>query len=217
VFCSETFQDLRRLRKSYIVLPIFPLSDLNGKLLHLSPRDGFDIAKIVSLSSKNPYIRACNGSVCHACQATTSVDLRFNCRDLFSSGATATTRSTQHAHESRPPGAKVGMSEEPQQIPTCQQCRLRKIRCDHAAPKCGACVKSSSACIIVDPMTKKQYTRDYIHDLECKEKDLKARLDDSTRSPQDARQDPSPVHAHSIESTTTFSGYVGESSGLRYA
>jgi hypothetical protein len=39
-------------------LPIFPLSDLNGKLLHLSPRDGFDIAKIVSLSSKDSYTRA---------------------------------------------------------------------------------------------------------------------------------------------------------------
>jgi hypothetical protein len=118
------------------------------------------------------------------------------------------------------------MSEEPQQIPTCQQCRLRKIRCDHAAPKCSACVKSSSACIIVDPMTKKQYTRDYIHDLECKEKDLKAKLDDpnllscDTTAPDacdQARQDPSPVNARSIESTTTFSGYVGESSGLRCA
>jgi hypothetical protein len=74
-------------------------------------------------------------------------------------------------------------------------------------------------------MTKKQYTRDYIHDLECKEKDLKAKLDDASLLSRDAtapgasneaRQDPSPVNAHSIESTTTFSGYVGESSGLRY-
>lgn len=117
------------------------------------------------------------------------------------------------------------MSEESHHIPACQQCRLRKIRCDHAAPKCSACVKSSSACIIVDPMTKKQYTRDYIHDLECKEKDLKSRLKDAV-SPRDdsapgasnqALQDPSPINAHSIESTTTFSGYVGESSGLRYS
>jgi hypothetical protein len=135
----------------------------------------------------------------------------------ISSIATATTRCPHHANEFRSPDEVAGMSEEPQQIPTCQQCRLRKIRCDHAAPKCSACVKSSSACIIVDPMTKKQYTRDYIHDLECKEKDLKARLESSTLSTQDARQDPSPVNAHSVESTTTFSGYVGESSGLRYA
>lgn len=117
------------------------------------------------------------------------------------------------------------MNEEPHHIPACQQCRLRKIRCDHAAPKCSACVKSSSACIIVDPMTKKQYTREYIHDLECKEKALKSKLDQSSSSPRDAAgstnptqalQDPSPINAHSIESTTTFtSGYVGESSGLR--
>lgn len=73
-------------------------------------------------------------------------------------------------------------------------------------------------------MTKKQYTREYIHDLENKEKALKARLDESAVSPRDATgsrnpnqalQDPSPINAHSIESTTTFSSYVGESSGLR--
>jgi hypothetical protein len=58
VFCLKTFQDLRRLRKSNIVLPVFPLSDLNGKLRHLSSRDVFDIAKIVSLSSKDSYTRA---------------------------------------------------------------------------------------------------------------------------------------------------------------
>jgi len=116
------------------------------------------------------------------------------------------------------------MAEESNHIPACQQCRLRKIRCDHAAPKCSACVKSSSACIIVDATTKKQYTREYIHDLESKEKHLKAKLKDAIISPHgavtasapdQAHGDPSPINAHSRESTTTTSGYVGESSGFR--
>lgn len=132
-------------------------------------------------------------------------------------------RCPPHARKRRPPDA-IDMSEEPHHIPACQQCRLRKVRCDHAAPKCSACVKSSSACIIVDPITKKQYTRDHIYDLECREKELKAKLDQATRLPRDAvavvspsrtHHDPSPINAHSVESTTTFSSYVGENSGLR--
>jgi hypothetical protein len=115
------------------------------------------------------------------------------------------------------------MAEEVSQIPACQRCRLRKIRCDHAAPKCSGCSKASAACIIIDPITQKQYTREYIHDLERKEKLLSEQIRNSAerqtpgaaRSLPGTQDDTSPRDAPSTESTTTFGGYVGESSGLK--
>lgn len=110
------------------------------------------------------------------------------------------------------------MAEEGSQIPACQRCRMRKIRCDHAAPKCSGCAKASSACIIIDPFTQKQYTRDYIHELERKEKELlgKARSERSaTNATPNEQTDTSPRDAPSAESTTMFGGYVGESSGMK--
>jgi hypothetical protein len=112
------------------------------------------------------------------------------------------------------------MAEESSQIPACQRCRMRKIRCDHAAPKCSGCTKATAACIIIDPFTQKQYTRDYIHELERKEKELlgKARVGSersvSNATPND-QADTSPRDAPSAESTTTYGGYVGESSGMK--
>lgn len=114
------------------------------------------------------------------------------------------------------------MAEETSQLPSCQRCKLRKIRCDHAPPKCAACTKASSACIIIDPITQKQYTREYIHDLERKERYLseKVRRRAVPRSASAANglnehENTSPRDAPSAESTTTFGGYVGESSGLK--
>ena len=113
------------------------------------------------------------------------------------------------------------MAEEGAQIPACQRCRLRKIKCDHAAPKCSGCTKASAACIIIDPFTQKLYTRDYIHELERKEKELlgKAPLG-SERSVINAtpneQADTSPKDAPPAETTTTFGGYVGESGGMKY-
>lgn len=114
------------------------------------------------------------------------------------------------------------MAEEVSHLPSCQRCKLRKIRCDHAPPKCAACTKASSACIIVDPITQKQYTREYIHDLERKEKQLSEKLNGrplprrtSTATGPREHDDTSPRDAPSAESTTTFGGYVGESSGLK--
>jgi hypothetical protein len=115
------------------------------------------------------------------------------------------------------------MAEEASQIPACQRCRLRKIRCDHAAPKCSGCSKACAACIIIDPITHKQYTREYIHELERKERSLSEQIRKSTerqepgtvRSVPGALDDTTPRDAPSTESTTTFGGYVGEGSGLK--
>lgn len=120
------------------------------------------------------------------------------------------------------------MGEEASQIPACQRCRLRKIRCDHAAPKCAGCSKASAACIIIDPITQKQYTREYIHELQQKEQQLSSKLGEGAGRPQSTGieqsapgprrdDDTSPRDAPSAESTTTFGGYVGESSGLKWA
>jgi len=112
------------------------------------------------------------------------------------------------------------MAEEVSQIPACQRCRLRKIKCDHAAPKCSGCTKASAACIIIDPFTQKQYTRDYIGELEQKEKELLGKTPAAsersvTNATPNEQADTSPKDAPSAESTTTFGGYVGESSGLK--
>lgn len=106
------------------------------------------------------------------------------------------------------------MADEASHLPSCQRCKLRKIRCDHAAPKCSACLKAATTCVIVDPITLKQYTREYIHDLERKEKHLseKARKRLGPRRTSNAR---SPRDPPSAESTTTFGGYVGENSSLK--
>lgn len=118
------------------------------------------------------------------------------------------------------------MSSEPQvdeqfrQIPVCRRCRLRKIKCDRGVPKCSNCTKSSSACIIVDPITSEQYPRDYIRRLEDEERQLLAKLE--TLSPQDPppiadppRDDETPRSLTSTVSTARPNGFVGDGSGLR--
>ncbi|KAH6957880.1 hypothetical protein BKA56DRAFT_624508 [Ilyonectria sp. MPI-CAGE-AT-0026] len=118
------------------------------------------------------------------------------------------------------------MSSEPQvderfrQIPVCRRCRLRKIKCDRGVPKCSNCTKSSSACIIVDPITSEQYPRDYIRRLEDEERQLLAKLE--TLSPQDPpaivdppQDDETPRSLPSTVSTARPNGFVGDGSGLR--
>ncbi|KAJ5020290.1 hypothetical protein J3E73DRAFT_435618 [Bipolaris maydis] len=47
------------------------------------------------------------------------------------------------------------------ELPACQKCKLRKVRCDRQAPKCTSCTKGNVACIVVNPATGEQYARDY--------------------------------------------------------
>lgn len=72
------------------------------------------------------------------------------------------------------------------QLPACQRCRLRKVRCDRSAPKCANCTKSNVACIIVDPETGEKYARDYLRRLQEEEAALKAQLGDCTIPPDNA-------------------------------
>lgn len=111
------------------------------------------------------------------------------------------------------------------QLPACQKCKLRKVRCDRRAPKCGNCTKGNIACIIVDQVTGEQYARDFIRQLEERERHLRNRLGEHL-SPDDGNTDtPSvtvrsdqaertPVGPPTEESAGSHSGFVGDGSGL---
>lgn len=80
--------------------------------------------------------------------------------------------------------ASPGVASDPIKLPACERCRLRKVRCDSRPPKCSHCVRSSTACIIVDPVTNERYTRDGIAHLEQRLRELeKGGGPPSARSP----------------------------------
>lgn len=116
------------------------------------------------------------------------------------------------------------MSEEREhQLPACQKCKLRKVKCDRSAPKCTNCVKSSAACIIVDPITGEQYARDYIRQLEEKEQDLRQKLSETDDrgvvtpafTERSVAVNPTSTGPRTASSTTQ-SGFVGDGSGLGF-
>lgn len=107
----------------------------------------------------------------------------------------------------------------------CQRCKLAKRRCDHDHPKCSGCRKGNTACIVVDPLTSKQYSRQYIGDLEAEEKALLARLNRDEVLPHQApnvelssqdRVARTPRQHDVSTSPNTVSEYVGDSSGFEY-
>ena len=116
------------------------------------------------------------------------------------------------------------MEEREYQLPACQKCKLRKVKCDRQAPKCTSCRKGNVACIIVDPITGEQYARDYIRQLEEKELNLQRRLGDlddtgvvtpaSTERSDAANQ--TPIGPETATSSGTQSGFVGDGSGLGF-
>lgn len=76
-------------------------------------------------------------------------------------------------------------------LPACERCRIHKVKCDTQPPKCAACKRSNSGCIILDPVTNERYTRDGLaemeHKLELLEKSVKApSVASSALSPSDA-------------------------------
>lgn len=108
------------------------------------------------------------------------------------------------------------------ELPACQKCKLRKVRCDRQAPKCTSCTKGNVACIIVDPASGEQYARDYIRQLEVQEAELKARLDEkaagrpeTSHSTIEAPQ-ATPAGLPTGGSHTSHGGFVGDGSGLGF-
>jgi hypothetical protein len=100
------------------------------------------------------------------------------------------------------------------QLPACQKCKLRKVRCDRQAPKCTNCTKGEVACIIVDPESGEHYSRGFIAQLEQEEISLNERLDGFRRVAT------SPT-THSVSTPTSDdaerrSYYVGDGSGLGF-
>lgn len=108
-------------------------------------------------------------------------------------------------------------------LPACQRCKVGKKRCNREAPKCSVCAKANTACIIIDPITTKQYTRGYIHELELKEQALARRSRGiANSSPLPGRQGGASDTTHgdtprdppTTRSVATSGGYVGEGSGV---
>ncbi|KAJ4986211.1 Zn(II)2Cys6 transcription factor [Stagonosporopsis vannaccii] len=113
------------------------------------------------------------------------------------------------------------MSTESPQLPACAKCRLRKVRCDRQAPKCGNCTKGKVACIIVDIATGEQYARDYIQKLEEEEARLKlqlqSRISQDVAAPgQSDRTEQTPRGPLTGETVASHSGFVGDGSGLGF-
>lgn len=111
------------------------------------------------------------------------------------------------------------MSVDSSQLPACSKCRVRKVRCDRQAPKCGNCTKGNVACIIVDVVTGEQYARDYIQQLEDEEARLRVQV--NARAPQDGasqlhtgRSQSTPRGPLTGETVASHSGFVGDGSGL---
>jgi hypothetical protein len=108
------------------------------------------------------------------------------------------------------------------QLPACQQCKLRKVRCDKRAPKCSNCTRGAVACIIVDAATGEHYARDYIRQLEEEEAKLKEQLELNSAEGLPAPT-PSSDNAESTQrdpiaksSMAGQSQFVGDGSGLGF-
>lgn len=116
------------------------------------------------------------------------------------------------------------MEEREYQLPACQKCKVRKVKCDRQAPKCTHCRKGNVACIIVDPITGEQYARDYIRQLEEKELNLQRRLssvyDTGVVTPASTERSDvanrTPTDPETAASSGTQSGFVGDGSGLGF-
>lgn len=50
-------------------------------------------------------------------------------------------------------------------VPACSRCSLRKIKCDRKAPKCSACEKARSACVIADRADNQSFSRQHVQEL----------------------------------------------------
>lgn len=106
----------------------------------------------------------------------------------------------------------------------CQRCKTAKRRCDHGHPKCVGCTKAHAACVIVDPVNSKRYSKEHIGNLLAEERALLARLPDGgvggapEHTPASQRREngierlsqggPSP------QSVQPSGEFVGDSSGL---
>lgn len=53
-------------------------------------------------------------------------------------------------------------------IPTCQRCKLKKIKCDENSPQCSNCQRTGGDCTVYDPILKREVSR--VHTLELEER-----------------------------------------------
>lgn len=104
--------------------------------------------------------------------------------------------------------------ERGRQLPACQRCRTRKIKCDRAAPKCSRCAKAKATCLVVDPVTSETYSRDFISRLEEKEKELRVAVEASA-TPNLTEGGVNDNHTDSLTSPNSrVNAFVGDGSGI---
>ncbi|KAL3496544.1 hypothetical protein BJX62DRAFT_232213 [Aspergillus germanicus] len=66
----------------------------------------------------------------------------------------------------------------------CKRCRSKKLRCDDRTPKtCQNCNKVAVPCILVDPVSKREFDREYVENLGDRARSLRAALGNSANSP----------------------------------
>jgi hypothetical protein len=76
---------------------------------------------------------------------------------------------------------KLGEAEEHQEaaltkIPTCQRCKIKKIKCDDNCPQCSRCAKNGEDCTIYDPILKREVLRVHSLELEQRIRELELKL-----------------------------------------
>lgn len=108
------------------------------------------------------------------------------------------------------------MSTDAHTLPACQKCKLRKVKCDRLAPKCGSCTKGNVACIVIDQTTGEQYARDYVRVLEEQEARLRKQVEDGGGVVDEIDVESMPMGPPTGGSAASHGGFVGDGSGLGF-
>lgn len=67
---------------------------------------------------------------------------------------------------------------------TCRRCKNKKLKCDRNPQSCFNCRRSDETCLHVDPISGRQYTRDYADKLRDRISHLKASIREASLQSQ---------------------------------
>ncbi|KAF9894111.1 hypothetical protein FE257_009084 [Aspergillus nanangensis] len=101
--------------------------------------------------------------------------------------------SPQSAKRRRPPPSNTDPPQHPRKATrkratlACEECRVRKRRCDGATPVCGGCMKRMSTCIYASDVQAKEWRNNVIQSLRTRLEELEK--DDGTTSLSDHPED----------------------------
>ncbi|KAL3454593.1 hypothetical protein BJX65DRAFT_301229 [Aspergillus insuetus] len=79
--------------------------------------------------------------------------------------------------------AEVMSKLDKRSLIACKRCRPKKLKCDDSTPKtCQNCEKAALPCILVDPVSKREFDREYAESLGDRARNLRAALGESADS-----------------------------------